>query len=123
MIPNTRILCSAFWGVSRHVNYLGETLQALALALPGFLVTGGVSCWVPFLYPLYYMVLFTTRQIDDDKVRLLKTIRSVLYNLHYCKYLRSVFPLFLIQVCRAKYGKSWDIYVQRVPYRIIPGLW
>ena len=28
-----RVLCSGFWGVSRHVNYLGEILMATGLAL------------------------------------------------------------------------------------------
>jgi delta14-sterol reductase len=60
---NGRLLCSGFWGVSRHVNYLGEILQAVGLALPGYLATGSL---VPWLYPLYYVALFIPRQIDDD---------------------------------------------------------
>jgi protein-S-isoprenylcysteine O-methyltransferase Ste14 len=58
-----RVLVSGFWGVSRHVNYLGELLMASGLALslgwPG-------SIW-PWLYPIYYLVLLVPRQIDDDK--------------------------------------------------------
>ena len=62
---NGRILCSGWWGVSRHVNYLGEIVQALALALPGWLATGSL---LPWLYPLYYLALFVPRQMDDDAV-------------------------------------------------------
>ena len=62
---NGRILNAGFWGLSRHVNYLGEILQALSLALPGFFATGSL---VPFLYPLYYVALFIPRQIDDDAI-------------------------------------------------------
>lgn len=58
-----RILISGFWGVSRHVNYAGEVLQALALALPGVLATGDVA---PLLYPAYYLALFIPRALDDD---------------------------------------------------------
>lgn len=58
-----RVLISGFWGVSRHVNYLGEILMATGLALslgyPG-------SIW-PWLYPIYYLGLLIPRQIDDDK--------------------------------------------------------
>ena len=54
-----RVLCS--WGLSRHINYLGEILQALALALPGYLTAGSL---VPFLYPLYYVALMLPRQIE-----------------------------------------------------------
>jgi len=58
-----RILVSGWWGVSRHVNYAGEIIQALALALPALLATGA---FYPLLYPLYYVALFAGRALDDD---------------------------------------------------------
>ena len=58
-----RLLVSGFWGLSRHINYLGEILMAtgltLALGHPGYLV--------PWLYPLYYVALLFPRQADDDR--------------------------------------------------------
>lgn len=62
---NGRLLCSGWWGISRHVNYLGEIVQAVALALPGWLATGSL---LPWLYPVYYLALFIPRQLDDDVV-------------------------------------------------------
>ena len=57
-----RVLASGFWGLSRHVNYLGEILMASALALAlGY----PASLW-PWMYPLYYIVLLVPRQIADD---------------------------------------------------------
>ena len=57
------LLASGFWGIARHVNYLGELLMAvgltLALGFPGRLA--------PWLYPLYYVALLIPRQIDDDR--------------------------------------------------------
>lgn len=93
-LPGTRILISGWWGLSRHINYLGEIVQALALALPGFLVADSLV-WklIPLLYPLYYVLLFVPRQIDDDAV------------------------------CKAKYGAVWDDYCKIVPYRICPFVW
>jgi protein-S-isoprenylcysteine O-methyltransferase Ste14 len=86
---NRRVLCSGFWGLSRHINYLGEVLMAsgltLALGYPGVLVA--------WLYPLYYVVLLGTRQADDDRR------------------------------CRLKYGELWQEYEDRVPSRIIPGIY
>ncbi|WP_419553083.1 DUF1295 domain-containing protein [Candidatus Poriferisodalis sp.] len=58
-----RVLCSGFWGLSRHVNYLGEIAMAtgLALALGWPLVLG------PWLYPLYYVALLVPRERADDR--------------------------------------------------------
>jgi protein-S-isoprenylcysteine O-methyltransferase Ste14 len=58
-----RVLVGGLWGLSRHINYLGELLMASGLALslgyPG-------AIW-PWLYPLYYVALLVPRQIDDDR--------------------------------------------------------
>ena len=96
--------------MARHFNYLGEITQALALALPSVLVgchsTATASAaassaaaplslapYVSLLYPLYYVLLFVPRQLDDDAV------------------------------CALKYGEDWAEYVRTVPWRICPGVW
>jgi delta14-sterol reductase len=81
-----RVLVNGFWGLSRHINYLGEILMALGITLS----LGAPLAWQPWLYPLYYLVLLIPRQLDDDRR------------------------------CEQKYGRLWDAYVKRVPYRIIP---
>ena len=58
-----QILANGFWGVSRHVNYLGEILMACSLAL----VLGWPALLGPWLYPLYYVLLLGARERDDDK--------------------------------------------------------
>jgi delta14-sterol reductase len=58
-----RVLCNGFWGVSRHVNYLGEVLMASGLALS----LGWPLAIGPWLYPLYYVALLGTRERDDDQ--------------------------------------------------------
>ena len=83
------LLVNGFWGASRHINYLGEIIQAVAIAL----ATGYFGVWAVWLYPLYYVALFISRQADDDKV------------------------------CRAKYGPLWDEYTAKVKYKIVPGLY
>ncbi len=83
------LLCNGFWGVARHVNYLGEILMAGGLAL----VLGWPLEPGPWLYPLYYVVLLSTRERDDDRR------------------------------CAAKYGELWREYCRRVPKRIVPGVY
>ena len=83
------LLVNGFWGASRHINYLGEILMASGIALS----TGYPGLWPVWLYPLYYVGLLFTRQMDDDKI------------------------------CRAKYGALWDAYTSKVKYRIIPFLY
>ncbi|CAE8588077.1 unnamed protein product [Polarella glacialis] len=96
VVPGTRLLCTGFWGAARHINYLGEIVQAVALALPGALMAPPFLYYMilPWLYPLYFVALFVPRQIDDDGQLL------------------------------AKYGEAaFNDYVSRVPYRILPGVW
>ncbi len=60
---NKTLLVSGFWGLSRHINYLGEITMGTAIALS---VGYPEVLWV-WLYPLYYVALLLPRQIDDDK--------------------------------------------------------
>ncbi|HXK22061.1 MAG TPA: DUF1295 domain-containing protein [Myxococcota bacterium] len=57
------VLAGGFWGLSRHINYLGEILMATGLALS----LGYPTAVGPWLYPLFYLVLLLPRQIDDDR--------------------------------------------------------
>lgn len=58
------LLANGYWGASRHINYLGEILQAVAIAI----ASGYAGIWMVWLYPAYYIALMFTRQADDDKV-------------------------------------------------------
>ena len=58
------LLVNGYWGASRHINYMGEIIQACAIALAaGYPAVLGV-----WLYPLYYVALLFSRQADDDKI-------------------------------------------------------
>jgi protein-S-isoprenylcysteine O-methyltransferase Ste14 len=58
-----KLLVNGFWGMSRHINYLGEILMACGIIL----CTGYPEMIWPWLYPLYYMILLFSRQADDNK--------------------------------------------------------
>jgi delta14-sterol reductase len=57
------LLVNGFWGLSRHINYLGEVLMAVGLTLS----LGHLSSPWPWLYPLYYVLLLTPRERDDHE--------------------------------------------------------
>jgi len=57
------VLAGGFWGLSRHINYLGEILMATALTL----CLGYPLELAPWLYPLYYVALLFPRQFFDDR--------------------------------------------------------
>ena len=58
-----RLLCSGFWGVSRHVNYLGEMLIGIGWALaPGHLT----SVW-PWLYAAFMVGFMLIRERADER--------------------------------------------------------
>jgi delta14-sterol reductase len=79
------LLISGFWGIGRKLNYTGELCLYLAWSL-----TTGFQSVVPYLLPLWLMVLFPHRAWRDD------------------------------QRCRAKYGALWDEYCKRARFRMVP---
>ena len=57
------LLINGYWGLSRHINYLGEIGMAI-----GIVLSAGYSFTIwPWLYPLYYIGLLLPRQLDDHK--------------------------------------------------------
>ncbi len=75
-----RLLCSGFWRLSRHINYLGEILMAIGLTL---VLGWPLDPW-PWLYPVYYVALLFPRQADDDRRCAAK------YGLLWTEYCRQV---------------------------------
>lgn len=122
----SKLLTTGWWGTARHINYLGDWIMAWSYCLPtglaGYLVqysspasgtgrspsNGGiiggepVSAYVvqgeargwgmliTYFYIIYFAVLLIHREMRDE------------------------------EKCSKKYGKDWELYKKKVPYRIIP---
>ena len=56
------ILCGGFWGASRHMNYFGEILEALGMAL----ALGHFTNFWAWIYFVYLVVFFVVRERIDD---------------------------------------------------------
>ena len=116
----SKLLTSGWWGVSRHINYLGDWTQSWAYCLPtgiaGYdiltagtgapgaivmadgreVVQGDAKGWailVTYFYVIYFAVLLIHRERRDD------------------------------EKCHRKYGEDWEKYRKIVRYRIIPGIY
>ncbi|HEX2571344.1 MAG TPA: hypothetical protein VH877_17430 [Polyangia bacterium] len=58
----TRLLVSGWWGVGRHINYLGDLMMGLAWCLPC-----GFSHPLPYFYITYFIVLLVDRERRDHR--------------------------------------------------------
>ncbi|MDR1287043.1 MAG: DUF1295 domain-containing protein [Treponema sp.] len=80
------LLVNGFWGLSLHINYLGEILMGCGIALSA----GYPAVWQVWLYPLYYAGLLFTRQADDAK--LCKTKYGELWDAYTKKVKYRIIP-------------------------------
>ena len=113
----SKLITSGWWGMARHINYLGDWIMAWSYCLPtgiaGYVVQQGATStmfdgepttvvqgeargWgmlITYFYILYFAALVGHRQTRDETK------------------------------CLRKYGKDWEEYKKLVPYRIIPGIY
>lgn len=57
----SKLIISGWWGMSRHINYLGDWLMALSWSLPC-----GFGSIIPYFYPVYFAILLLHRERRDD---------------------------------------------------------
>ncbi|KAG6037515.1 Delta(14)-sterol reductase [Claviceps citrina] len=118
----SKLLISGWWGVARHINYLGDWIQSWAYSLPTGLsgyqilaagagavgegvfvmkdgrqvIQGSARGWavpITYFYIVYFAVLLIHRDRRDD------------------------------EKCQRKYGDDWVKYKKIVRYRILPGIY
>lgn len=109
----SKLLVTGWWGRARHINYFGDWLLSWSYCLPTLLsgyrivdsiltpgsrlVTqegmAGTAVPITYFFMLYFAVLLVHRSWRDD------------------------------EKCARKYGKDWEEYCRRVPWRIIPGIY
>lgn len=110
----SKLITSGWWGKARHINYLGDWIMSWSYCLPtglaGYVIQkqttlGGTKYEVTpgeargwgtlftYFFMLYFAVLLVHRENRDD-------IK-----------------------CRRKYGKDWEEYCKKVPYKIVPGVY
>lgn len=119
----SKLLISGWWGMARHINYLGDWIMAWSYCLPtgiaGYqiqqssslngdpanghvfggtptgnqVVQGEARGWgmvITYFYVVYFTILLLHREMRDE------------------------------EKCMRKYGKDWEEYRRKVPWRILP---
>lgn len=112
----SRLLTSGWWGLARHINYLGDWIMSWSYSLPtgiaGYLINKHKN-------PL---IGYETKEIVQDDARGWGMIFTYFYVLY--------FAILLIhrerrdeEKCKRKYGADWEKYTSKVKSRIIPGIY
>ncbi|KAJ5626176.1 hypothetical protein N7510_002485 [Penicillium lagena] len=113
----SKLMTSGWWGLARHINYLGDWTMSWAYCLPtgvaGYVIiesinpgtgnlqkqalqTAEARGWgmiLTYFYMLYFAILLIHRERRDE------------------------------EKCKKKYGADWDRYTSMVRSRIIPGIY
>lgn len=124
----TRLLAGGWWGMSRHINYFGDWLQALPFSLPtaaagyvilpaaGGVVAGGLSSGAG---DEAASAMLDGRQVIQGAAKGWGMVFTYFYVLY--------FAILLIhrerrddKACYEKYGEDWDKYRRTVRWRILP---
>lgn len=82
------LVCSGWWGKSRHANYVGDLMLSTAMC-----ALAGTTVLMVWFYAIFMLILLVHRCLRDE------------------------------ERCRAKYGQAWEDYCERVPWRLVPGIW
>ncbi|KAF4983087.1 hypothetical protein FZEAL_1416 [Fusarium zealandicum] len=116
----SKLLISGWWGVARHINYLGDWVQSWPYCLPtGFagyqILSAGAQAEGAY-------VMLDGREVVQGEARGWGTLFTYFYMVY--------FAVLLIHrdgrddaKCYRKYGEDWDKYKRIVRYRIIPGIY
>jgi delta14-sterol reductase len=123
----SKLLISGWWGTARHINYLGDWLLSWAYCLP----TGLAG------YEIIRHKIMPLTIPDGGKameglahhgpITVVHPGEAKGWGMIFTYFFMLYFAVLLIHrerrdeaKCRAKYGKDWDEYCKKVPWRIIP---
>lgn len=116
-----KLLVSGWWGRARHINYLGDWVmgwaQCLTTGVAGYLIQHSVPSTFPG----------GTQRTEETKV-VQGEARG--WGMVFTYFFVLYFATLLVhrglrdeERCEQKYGEDWEEYKQRVPWRIIPGVY
>ncbi|PYH99086.1 ERG4/ERG24 ergosterol biosynthesis protein [Aspergillus ellipticus CBS 707.79] len=118
----TRLLTAGWWGMSRHINYFGDWLQALPFSLPTGLAGYMILPAGDIMAAPHSFKLLDGREVVQGEAQGWGMIFTYFYVLY--------FAILLIHrerrddaMCAVKYGDDWEKYKQSVRWRILPWIY
>lgn len=122
----SKLLISGWWGTARHINYLGDWIMAWSYCLPtgiaGYLIQQGSPMSADGKQPVDGHIFQGTR-VGTRVVQGEAKGWGMAITYFYVVY----FAILLIhremrdeEKCLRKYGKDWEEYRKKVPWRILP---
>ncbi|KAG2417974.1 hypothetical protein HFD88_001074 [Aspergillus terreus] len=112
----SKLMVSGWWGVARHINYLGDWLMSWSYSLP----TGLAG----------YTIIESINSAGEVQKQAIQTPEVRGRGIFFTYFFLLYFGLLLLhrerrdeEKCKRKYGADWDIYTSIVRSRIIPGIY
>lgn len=123
----TRLLTAGWWGMSRHINYFGDWLQALPFSLPtgtaGYVVLSAGSSAASKLAGVE--MTGVAAMLDGREV--VQGGAAQGWGMAYTYFYVLYFAILLVHregrddaACAEKYGDDWERYKKAVRWHILP---
>ncbi|KAH8716866.1 ergosterol biosynthesis ERG4/ERG24 [Phaeosphaeriaceae sp. PMI808] len=120
----SRLLITGWWGVARHINYLGDWIMSWSYVLPtalsGYVIRNAAEHPIAATQQDAYF-------FKDSYGKYVVPGDHKGWGMIFTYFFMVYFAVLLVhrerrdeEKCKRKYGKDWDRYVEHVPYRIIP---
>ena len=113
----SRLMTSGWWGLARHINYLGDWVMSWAYCLP----TGVAG---------YVMIETENPATGSVQKQAVQTPEAKGWGTIFTYFFMLYFGILLIhreirdeEKCKKKYGADWDRYTSLVRSRIVPGIY
>ncbi|VDM77347.1 unnamed protein product [Strongylus vulgaris] len=133
LLANLHLPGSGYWSISRHPNYISEAATfavfsafqgpaTLACHLPAVFIAGkSPNSWEEVVYvkTKTFTSGFLFVRLWNDETRCLAK-----YGQYWIQYCFLFVRLWNDETrCLAKYGQYWIQYCNKVPFRILPGIY
>ncbi|PYI26035.1 ERG4/ERG24 ergosterol biosynthesis protein [Aspergillus indologenus CBS 114.80] len=124
----TRLLTAGWWGLSRHINYFGDWLQAWPFSLPTGVAGYSILPAGAALASAGDLAGSPSRTMLDGRVAIQGPAAGwgMVFTYFYVLY----FGVLLVHrerrddaMCAKKYGEDWQTYKRTVRWRILPGIY